>query len=311
MLNFTLRQIEYFRAAAIRGSISAAAEQERVSRSALASAVSDLERALGRQLFTRHKAKGVALTPHGVQLFEISGEVIESAGRITTALRGGELSGRLAIGCFVSLGPTVVPALFDYFRTNHPGVRLEPHAAAAGKLISLLRSGEIELAVGYQLHDTEGIQSEELYADRIHVILPEGHRLAQHPTVHAADLMDETLVLLDATPSPDNVHNYFASHGFVSKPKYRFQDYEIVRSLVARGVGYSIVIQRPASDVSYEGFGLVARELSPRPVPTPVSCSWLAGRSLTPSAVVAREALRGIARPVGIPPLYADSVLTL
>ena len=63
MIDFTVRQLEYFRTVALQGSVSAAAK-EQVSRSALAAAISDLERALGRRLFTRQKAKGMALTPY-------------------------------------------------------------------------------------------------------------------------------------------------------------------------------------------------------------------------------------------------------
>lgn len=306
MLNFTLRQIEYFRAVALQGSISAAAKKERTSRSALAAAISDLETSLGCQLFIRQKAKGVSLTPFGAQLLEMSGEVLESASKIATSLQGGELSGRLGIGCFTSLGPTVVPALFDFFRVRHPAVTLQLHTGREEELIALLGAGEIELAVGYGLSYVAGIETEELYMDRMHVILPEGHDLASRSLVRAADLMSETLVLLDASPSPSNVRSYFAAQGFLPKPKYRFQDYEVVRSLVARGVGYSIIIQRPVSELSYEGHGVVARPLDPRPFPTPVSCAWASGRTLTASARVARSALRVLAKPSNELPLYTD-----
>ncbi|WP_165384176.1 LysR family transcriptional regulator [Leucobacter triazinivorans] len=306
MLNFTLRQIEYFRAVALQGSISAAAEKERVSRSALAAAVSDLETALGCQLLTRQKAKGVVLTPFGAQLLEMSGDVIDRAERIATSLQGRDLAGRLGIGCFTSLGPTVVPALFDFFRKRHPDVTLQLHTGHADRLVELLRTGEIELAVGYGLSYASGIETEELYMDRMHVILPHGHRLASRPRVRAADLRDETLVLLDASPSPENVRSYFAGQGFLPKPAFRFQDYEVVRSLVARGIGYSIVIQRPASEHSYEGLGVVARPLDPVPFPTPVSCAWHAGRALTPLARGARSALRLLAKPPHESSLYQD-----
>jgi DNA-binding transcriptional LysR family regulator len=306
MLNFTLRQIEYFRAVALQGSISAAAEKERVSRSALAAAISDLEASLGCQLFTRQKAKGASLTPFGSQVFEMSGEVLESAGRIATSLQGGELSGRLGIGCFMSLGPTVVPALFDYFRTRHPSVTLQLHTGREEELVALLKEGEIELAVGYGLSYVSGIQTEELYMDCMHVILPEGHRLASGSRVRAADLIGETLVLLDASPSPENVRSYFATQGFLPKPAYRFQDYEVVRSLVARGIGYSIIIQRPVSELSYEGLRVVSRPLDPKPFPTPVSCAWLSGRELTPSALAARSALRVLTKPSNDLPLYTN-----
>lgn len=306
MFNFTLRQIEYFRAAAEHGSISAAAEKERVSRSALAAAISDLETALGYQLFTRQKAKGVVLTPFGTQLLELSTDVVESAGRIAQSLRGDQLSGRLGIGCFTSLGPTIVPRLFDYFRTRFPGVTLQVHTGGAEELTAKLRGGEIELAVGYGLQAARDIEADELYSDRLHAILPVSSPLAHAKQVRAKDLIEETLVLLDAHPGPENVRTYFASQGLTVRPKYRFHDYEVVRSLVARGIGYSLVIQRPVSELSYEGFGVAARPLDPAPFTTPVSCAWLLGRALTPAARAARAALRALAQPPNELGLYDE-----
>lgn len=301
MLNFTLRQIEYFRAAAEHGSISAAAEKERVSRSALAAAVSDLETALGYRLFTRQKAKGVALTPYGTQLFELSTEMMESAGRIATSLSGTQLTGRLGIGCVTSLGPTIMPTLFDAFRSRFPGVRLDVRTGRAEELGGLLRAGEIELAVGYGIQPDGDIDTEELSQDTMHVILAADSPLATEERVRPEQLRAEPLILLDASPGPENVRVYFAAHGIAPRPAFRFQDFEVVRSLVARGIGYSLVIQRPVSDLSYEGLPVVARPLDPAPYPTPVSCAWLRGRALTPSARAARAALRSLVRPARTP----------
>lgn len=310
MLNFTLRQLEYFRAAATEGSISAAAAKERVSRSALAAAISDLESVLGRRVFHRQKAKGVVLTPFGVQLYEMGQDVLESASRIAASLSGDELVGRLSIGCFTSLGPTIIPTLFDHFRTRHPGVTLDLHTGGAGELDAMLRGGEIELAVGYSLRPSSELELEELFTDHMHVILPGSHHLAQRSVVRAADLLKEAFILLDAAPAPDNVQRYFATQGMQLRPTYRIHEFEVVRSLVARGVGYSIVIQRPASDQSYEGLDLVARPLYPRPGPTPVVCAWRTGHSLTPPARAARVALRTLAQPPHQHALYGaqDSV---
>ncbi len=297
MLNFTFRQLEYFRAVAQQGSISAAAEQERISRSALASAITDLEAILGCQLLTRHKAKGVVLTPVGAHLLEMSNELIESASRIEASLRGNRLSGTLGIGCFASLGPTLIPSLFTHFQDRYPDVRLRLRTGAHEELVALLESGEIELAIGYGLHPTDILDTEELYEDRMHVILPQEHRLAEHDALRPEQLMQEDLILLDTPPSSENVRLYFAAQGLALKPRFRFQEFEVVRSLVARGIGYSVVVQHPASDVSYEGLGIVTRPLDPVPTAVPVSCAWVDGRTLTPPALEARRALRVLAPP--------------
>jgi DNA-binding transcriptional LysR family regulator len=72
-----------------------------------------------------------------------------------------------------------------------------------------------------------GIDTEELYLDRMHVIVSESHRLARLAAVSPSALMRETLVLLDASPSPENVRSYFAAQGHMPRPKYRFQDFDL------------------------------------------------------------------------------------
>lgn len=59
---FTLRQLRYFVSVAEEGSMAGAAERHYISQSAVSLAVSDLERALGVQLFLRRRSRGVELT---------------------------------------------------------------------------------------------------------------------------------------------------------------------------------------------------------------------------------------------------------
>ncbi|GAA3677367.1 LysR substrate-binding domain-containing protein [Arthrobacter ginkgonis] len=306
MPKFTFRQLEYFRAIAMNGSISAASDQERISRSALAAALDELERSLGCQLFIRQKSHGMVLTAAGEQVLGMAHELLQGAQNLETSVRGGELSGTLAIGCFTSLGPTLIPRLFDHFTTHHPGVTLRVHTEPLDRLVELLRSGEIEVAVSYSLDFDPTLETEPLYTARLHAILPANHPLAAQEVVEAADLAYEPLILLDTPPSPEFVRNYFSAQGITPNLQHRFKNFEVIRSLVARGVGYSLVIQRPAVDRSYEGLELVARPLSPEPAAEVVSCAWPANRRLSANARAALEALREVARPVHTPELYGD-----
>lgn len=304
MPKFTLRQLEYFRAIAMHGSISAASEQEHLSRSALAAAMDELERSLDCQLFVRHKSQGMLLTPTGEQVLGMAHELLSAASHLETAARGGSLSGSLAVGCFTSLGPTLIPQLFGYFAKHHPAVTLRTYTEPLDKLLDLLHSGQIEMAVSYSLGSEATLQTEQLYNARLHAILPASHPLAVGERVEAAALSVEPLILLDTPPSPDFVRSYFASQDLSPHIKYRFKNFEVIRSLVARGAGYSLAIQRPAVDRSYEGLELAVRPLNPPPPQEPVHCAWPSSRRLSPNARVALEALHLIAPPVHSPDIY-------
>lgn len=306
MSGFTLRQLEYFRSISRYGSISAAAENERISRSAIGAALDDLERNLKVQLFHRHKSLGMVLTPDGERLLDMAHDVLQKADQLEMAAQGQELSGDLSIGFFSSLGPTLVPWLHGYFGEHHPAVNLRVYTEPLDRLRDLLNSGEIELAVSYSLDFDPHLESAALYRTRMHAILPQEHPLAANPTVRAADLAAEPLILLDVAPSPDFVRNYFATQGLKPQLAYRYKNFEVIRSLVARGIGYSLFIQRPAVDQSYEGLGIAVRAVEPAPPQEAVYCAWLNSRRLSAIAKQAVFALRAGQLPVTGNDIYPE-----
>ncbi|MBN9605356.1 MAG: LysR family transcriptional regulator [Actinomycetales bacterium] len=79
MTRITLRQLEYFRAIAVTGSLSAAAEDRHVSRSTIASALDDLERGLGAQLCVRYKSLVAIARPRARRLNAKARELIRIA----------------------------------------------------------------------------------------------------------------------------------------------------------------------------------------------------------------------------------------
>ncbi len=59
---YTLRQLQYFVAAAEAGTVTQAAEAVHLSQSAMSTALADLEKAFQVQLLVRHHARGISLT---------------------------------------------------------------------------------------------------------------------------------------------------------------------------------------------------------------------------------------------------------
>lgn len=74
----TLQQLRYFVEIAAEGSISAAADLLYVSQPTMSAAMKDLERRVGRALFTR-SARGVALTEDGAEFLGYARQVVEQA----------------------------------------------------------------------------------------------------------------------------------------------------------------------------------------------------------------------------------------
>ncbi|MDA3644039.1 LysR family transcriptional regulator [Saccharopolyspora indica] len=283
MAKYTLRQLTYFVAVAETGSISSAASGLHVSPTAVASALNELERVFGTQLVVRRKAHGVSLTPAGSYLHSRAADLLRQADdlELNAASGGAELNGPLVIGCYATIAPTVVPPLLEWFADNHPKVQVRAVEGSQSELPRRLLAGELELAVVYDLNLPTGLDSVVLYEAPAYVLLPAGHRLAKQAVVSLGELASEPMVLLDVPPAAQHTMTLFDRAGVVPRVALQVSDFELARSLVARGMGYAVMIQRPAVAKSYEGLPLVAKEIRPAVQPIRVKAVWPTAVRLT------------------------------
>jgi DNA-binding transcriptional LysR family regulator len=94
-------------------------------------------------------------------------------------------------------------------------------------------------------------------------VLPADHRLARRAgALDLADLRDDPMVLLDAPPSSGHAYSCCARAGFTPRVIYRARTYETARSFVGRGFGWTLLLQRPSANVTYEGRPVVVKDIS-------------------------------------------------
>jgi DNA-binding transcriptional LysR family regulator len=290
----SLRQLQHFVAVAEWGTISAAAEHLFMSPSALSGSITELERALGTELCVRRRAQGVTLTPVGRQILERARRLITDAAELRYMVRGRgtELAGPLGIGCFVTLAPTVLPRLLGEMESAHPMVTLDFLEGSQDLLQEALLKGEIDLAVMYDMGGLDTLESIPLYEARGYALFGEDHPLAQQATVTLEDLAPEPLVLFDQPPSTNYAMSAFEARGLVPHIRHRTHSYELTRSIVARGLAYAILVQRPPNKSSYEGLPIIEREVDPPLPAVPVVLAWPRDVRLSPRA----RALADLAR---------------
>src|SRR3954469_3778117 len=99
----SLRALRYFVAAAECGSVTAGAQQVRVSQPSISAAIARLEADLNVQLFVRHHAKGLTLTLPGDRLLVQARSLLAHAREVEqfAGAMGGVLGGEVSAGCFV------------------------------------------------------------------------------------------------------------------------------------------------------------------------------------------------------------------
>lgn len=266
---FTLRQLSYFLTAVDHLSMTDAGRAAHVSQSAISLAVADLERQLGTQLFIRHHGHGLSLTDAGRRITPSARELIARATDLGDEAReiGESMTGTLRVACYETIAPFLIPRLVTGFTDRYPQVEL---AFAEGDMVDLhrlVRSGEAELMICYDLDLGSDIEIHSLAQTRPYVLMAPDHPLAGSSEVSLSELADTPFVLLDQPQSSLYFLGLFDAAGVTPAVRHRTSSFEMVRSLVARSLGYSLLIQRPVSDTSYEGLPLVCVPLQ-RPAHT-------------------------------------------
>ncbi|MFP9018192.1 LysR family transcriptional regulator, partial [Pseudomonas aeruginosa] len=69
MASYTLRQLKYFVTTVECGSVAEASRKLYIAQPSISTAVKGLEESFGVQLFIRHHAQGVSLTPAGARFY--------------------------------------------------------------------------------------------------------------------------------------------------------------------------------------------------------------------------------------------------
>ncbi|MFD8098480.1 LysR family transcriptional regulator [Nocardia fluminea] len=277
MPSFTLRQLELFCALPDHSTLGAAAAALHMSESGLSHAISELERTVGEQLCVRRKARGVQLTPAG-QFFAVHAKaLLADAEELVSRLAAerGELVGPLKLGCYTGFSTTVLPPILDGFATAHPKVVIGVHTGTDDEILPLLQSGQLDVAITYDFSLSDEFHQRRIYATEVLVVLPEHHPLAGSAAVDLAALAEEPFILLDTTPSAANTRRIFAEKGIVPQTKLVVPNLELVRVLVGRGLGYSLLMWRPNySMTNLEGRVVVMRPLQPQAGVAAVVGAW-------------------------------------
>lgn len=271
MIGYTLRQLEYFVAAAEQGSVSAAARAKHISQPSVSLALSQLEASLGEKLFHRQVSRGLELTPAGRKLLEQARQMLNLATVISG--RGEEqttVRGALSLICFQDLGPYYAPRLLSGFRLRHPEVTITLFEADLAEVNRRLSDGKAELALTYDVGLDSPIEKRVLAQLAPYALLPADHPLAQQEKVSLVDLAAECLILEDIARTREYFLSLFWAHDLQPAATQLTQTFEMQRGLVAHGYGVALSCTRPVGDCSYDGKPLACRPLlesvSPQPV---------------------------------------------
>ncbi|SDN70637.1 LysR family transcriptional regulator [Ensifer sp. YR511] len=256
MVRFTLRQCTYFRAVAEHGGIAQAARALNISQPSVSQALEKLEDVTGLVLFDRHHARGLTLTLQGRIFLKHVTQLEDQASQVEREAAGlaAETAGEIRLGIFWTLAPFYAPSLIQKFTKKVPGVSILQQEMSLADLAHALRQGTIDLALTYDRGaEPEGLAFTELAVLHPMVVVAEDHPLAGRRSIRLAELAHEPYVMLDAPGSRTYFEGLLAENSIAPPISYVSNSLESVRSAVAAGFGFTLLVMRPPTDTTYDG----------------------------------------------------------
>ncbi|MCZ4353821.1 LysR substrate-binding domain-containing protein [Roseovarius aestuarii] len=212
-----------------------------------------------------------------------------------TSLRAGrDAEGRtLRIGCFPTIGPYLLPRLL----AEMPGTTPRMIEGDRRALSQALQTGECDVALMYDIGLADMFQTQPLTDLTPYVLLPGDHPLTKKARITPDMLNNLPMVLLDSDPSRTFFPGLLTSAGATPTVAHHAPSIEMVRGMVAHGLGYAILATKPASAMSYDGLSVVARPLDGVSGSSSVVLAWPKGAALEGAAaefaILCRKAFDG------------------
>ncbi|MES0117793.1 LysR family transcriptional regulator [Mesorhizobium sp. C277A] len=209
----TLRRLDHVFAAVDHGSLRQAARVLRVRESCVSRNVVALEQLLDMQLFDRD-VHGVRLTEAGrawVDLVRAHYEGLQHA--LAGGSRGQQDVKTLRIGLCAQMGRTFVTRLIDRFGRLHPDVCVEIEDVPLEQCLAAIRRRRLDIVFTHGLENAALCRSEIFAHERLFVLLPCYHPLAEKPAVRWADLADTCLLVSGESSRDPQLLEHIAANG--------------------------------------------------------------------------------------------------
>ena len=248
-----LRRLEIFVRVAELGSFSRAAEALFLTQPTVSEHVRALEDELGVQLLDR-LGRGAAPTPAGQLLLGYARKLLALASEAQQAVDQfqGRVSGELIVGGSSIPGEYVLPALIGAFRNKHPEIAVTLLIGDSRSVQEWVESGRVEIGVVGVRPTGRSLESRQLMADELVVVVAPDHPWAGRESISVADIRHEPLILRErGSGSRDTLERALTAVGLdfgAFRIVGEMGSTQAIKQAIRAGFGVSLISRRAVED---------------------------------------------------------------
>ncbi len=238
-----IHQLKYFCAVARTGSFTRAAQQEHIAQPSLSQQVRKLEDELGSRLFDR-LGRTVRLTQLGEAFLPRAEAILRQLADAKTEIQemAGTERGKLVIGSIPTIAPYFLPSCLASFARSFPHIQVNVVEEVTSELLTRLQNGVIDLALVALPVPATHCQCEELFRERLYLVVPRDHRLASKKTVRLQHIENDPFLLLkDGHCFRDSTLSMCSRAKLQPNVMFESGQFATILAMVAAGTGVSIV----------------------------------------------------------------------
>ena len=234
-----------FKEVAETGNISLAAKNLYISQSAVSQSIKQLETALQARLFSR-SPRGVTLTSEGQMLYEYVRSALSllSTGEDKLSQAQQLLLGTLTIGASDTVTSWFLTPYLDEFHRQHPGIRLKIVSGRSAKVLSLLKSGVVDIAFASSPSDKSNLLDFPCFETHSVFVAGSGYDCDFEHVYTRQEIADFPLILLERKASSRVfLEQYFLKRGVTLTPEIELSSRSLLVDMAAIGLGVAGVTE--------------------------------------------------------------------
>ena len=245
-MEISLDLYRVFDAVARQGSLTAASRELYISQPAVSQAIARLEEGLQTQLFDR-SSRGMRLTLQGEMLhgYVTSALGLMNAGESKLMALSALKEGELRIGAGDTVTKSFLMPFFSRFHEKYPEIGITVVNRVSREILSLLKSGAIDLGFVNLPLQGEGIQVEECLL--VHDVFVAGvglHPALGNRIVSLGELVQYPMIMLEKTSnSRCRVDAFFRQKGLLFEPAIELGSHSLLPDFARIGLGVAVVMK--------------------------------------------------------------------
>jgi len=225
--------------------VTATADSLYTSQPGISKQIRLLEEELGIDIFARNGKQFAAITPGGVKIIAIAGQIlakVRDIRQIADEYLNNE-SGELSIATTHTQARYALPAVIQQFMARYPGIKLTISQGTPAQIAEQVSRGQVDLGIATEGTDLfENLVILPCYQWNRSVLVPRGHALAERTRLTLAELAEYPLITYTfGFTGRSQLDLAFQKAGLHPQLALTAVDADVIKTYVRLGLGIGIV----------------------------------------------------------------------